>query len=895
MRIFGFLQVRNEVKTGHLERFLNLNGDLWDTLFAIDDASTDSTVELLELYGAKVVRNFDSEFSNESQNKDRLLRELSVSAGDGDAILWLDADEVLFCSRAELESLISKAFESGYDSISLNHLNLWRSESHFRIDDQYFGLQPVRIWRFSPNLTFDKNHGLHGQTHPIGLISTYHSLDYPVVHYGFSSLDAILNKYAQYFLHWQEGYPLDRLISEDTLELRELSSYSGKLGSKFSSKDAAQAPEPIPPYQWRLLAREARANALSAVERKISIICLIFQSQDWLAFAYGEALALAREFRRGEIEILFVANNPTNEVSEFLEKNRIPHVHGKGRTNPQEWYINSVYRSYNEGVQAAQAPWVYLINSDMAFSRGALRAAFRVRSEKCLVTTRLVERGILPTGPLVIERDFGQNPKTFRRTEFEKFALGIIQDSLQDGGMFMPLLASRDLLLANNGFPEGNIVETKLSDYLTSGKASISLATESNCPGDKAFFNRLALQGVEHKTALASIAYHFQEGELRTPVGGRQASGLAIMNDLIVGINSEEVLWGRLIKHFRLDLRNQVFFTGLQRGLLKSISSPFKLWIKSYRATRAVKPRLILSNATYQLPHRFGLRNAVLVQDRPKKFMYRLLQRASVAVSDHIFSNDLAYISENKRKNPIWIEIDTSCTGRDSEDEVVPKIDQNASGPSYSSRRGVFVGAFNSTKGFDLLVSTVMKYPEIDWVLISKISHDSAGTLEQLPNVEIHRAIPAEKVRAILETCDFLISTSPWETQHLASLEAINAGIPVYITNTGLLGIGARGLYPFGMVSEPSEFISNFSAFINHLDDFDVVKWRESHPHSGEADFYFQLDELLQKTFLPSAMTSKLKIFFSRIESYVRYVTRLILRRYIIPLLLKAKRKIVRK
>lgn len=892
MRIFGFLQIRNEVQTGHLERFLALNSDLWDVLFAIDDASTDSTVELLEQSGAKVVRNSDSEFSNESQNKDRLLKELSLEAADGDAILWLDADEVLFASRSELETLIGQAFDSGYDSISLNHLNLWRSDSYFRIDDQYFGLQPVRVWRYSPSLTFGNKYGLHGQTHPAGISATYHSVDYPVVHYGFATLEAIIKKYAQYFLHWQDGYPLDRLISEDTLELRELSEYAGKLGAKFLPNSAPQKPERIPPYEWRLLAREARIKAMSTIERKISIICLIFKSQDWLAFAYGEALSLAREFKRGEVEILFVTNNPTNEVVSFLEKNRIPHLHGEGRKSSIEWYINSVYRSYNEGVQAAKAPWVYLINSDMAFSRGALRSAFRAKAENRLVTTRLIERGVLPTGPTAIERDFGKNPGTFRRTEFEKFASDVSDIRLEDGGMFMPLLVKRELFLSHGGFPEGNILESEHSEYISTGKGSIALEGEKQCPGDRAFFDRLALQGVEHKTAFNSIAYHFQEGELRAPQGRAQASGLAIMNDLVVGINNEEVLWGRIAKNFNLDMRSQVFFTGTQLGRLTSITNPIKLWIKAYRLTRANRPRLVLSNATYQLPHRFGLKNAVLVQDRPRTFMYRLLQSLSVAASDYIFSNDLVYISEKKRKNPIWIEIDTVFTASRPRKRSVQTTDSNTSGSSGSSRRGVFIGAFNKTKGFALLESTVLQHPEINWVLISKIANDPAGRVEHLPNVEIHRAIQSDEIRIILESCDFLISTSPWETQHLASLEAISLGVPVYITNTGLLGTGANGIYPFGMVSEQSTFLSNFPTFLSHLDEFDVAGWRQSHPHSGEVDFFFQLNDLLEKTFLPQAMNSKLRNFTSRIESFIRYTIRLMLRRHVIPLLLKAKRKI---
>ena len=55
MRIFGFLQVRNESMSGHLERFLEVNGPLFDKLFAIDDASSDDTVSKLKHFGANVI------------------------------------------------------------------------------------------------------------------------------------------------------------------------------------------------------------------------------------------------------------------------------------------------------------------------------------------------------------------------------------------------------------------------------------------------------------------------------------------------------------------------------------------------------------------------------------------------------------------------------------------------------------------------------------------------------------------------------------------------------------------------------------------------------------------------------------------------------------------------
>lgn len=333
MKIYGFLQVRNEVSSGHLERFLKHNSELFDALYAIDDASEDGTQETLVAQGAIVLNNDNSLFKNENVNKSKLLERIALDAQDGDAILWLDADEVLYCDRHELEKLIVDAFNAGYDSVSLNHLNLWRSENYYRIDDQFYGLKPVRIWKFSESIRFPTAAGLHGQTHPKGLKATLHCTDFPVVHYGFASLDWILSKYASYDLLWQTGYPLDRLVNEDGLQLKSLSEYDGELGSKFSIDVEKAAPPTISPYEWKKMASAEKHRARSSQKAHTTIVCLIFKSVVWLEFAYGEALRLQREFKRGEVEILFVANDATQEVADFLVQNRIPHIHASGKKN----------------------------------------------------------------------------------------------------------------------------------------------------------------------------------------------------------------------------------------------------------------------------------------------------------------------------------------------------------------------------------------------------------------------------------------------------------------------------------------------------------------------------------------------------------------------------------
>jgi hypothetical protein len=884
VRIFGFLQVRNESSSGHLARFLEINGPLFDKLFAIDDASSDDTVSKLKHFGANVIENSESNFKNESLNKAALLEKIGEIASPGDAILWLDADEVLYSSRSELTNLISESFEAGYDSISLNHLNLWRSEGFYRTDDQYNSLRPVRIWKFSSSLTFSKALGLHGQTHPSGLQATVHSDRFPVVHFGFAELGAILQKYGHYFLHWQSGYALDRLVNEVGMELQSLNSYPHQLGDRFVAKEFAQ-PEAISPFEWKQLAEKSRLDSLESVEPQVTIVCLIFKSLVWLEFSYGEALKLAKEFKRGEAQILFVANDASPEVIQFLEANRIPFIEGSGKKHSDEWYINSVYRAYNEGVRHSSTPWVYLINSDMAFAQGALSRSFSFRHKDRLVATRLIERGVLSTGLHGVERDFGATPRKFRRGDFSRFSSSIRESRVENGGLYMPLLASRDTLLKAGGFPEGNVRETQLPRYMNDEAWEAAAQGESCIPGDRAFFEKFKNAGVEHITIFDSLAYHFQEGELRSKADSRVASGFAVMNDLVVGVNREEVLWTRLVKHFGLTEGRGIIHTGMPQSKLAHFLNPGKLWILGWNASRKHPYRLMLANGTFQLPSRFAKLNLVLVQDRVQSLVWKVLQRISMHFADRIASNDLELVSQVRRSNPIWIQIDTA----------LPEPENHTASFAIASNKpqtlnGVFVGAFNRTKGYSLLVDLVSNEPDVHWTLSSKISGDNPTELEGLENVTVLNALSHDQIAWQLQESDFLVSTSPWETQHLASLEAVSLDKPVYITPTGFLGFGANGQRQYGWVSTESEFIENFQHFKNSITDFAPRKWLDSQKSIGEKDFYVQIEELLQRTFEVQKEPAKSVIFAGRVISFALNTWRTILRTRILPAAFKVLR-----
>ncbi len=885
LRIVGFLQVRNEVQSGHLERYLLWNSDLFDQIYSIDDSSSDGTAELLESRGAHVIRLSQSNFLQENSSKQLLLQTLLNHEPEGTAVFWMDADEVCYASRQELEDLIAKAFSQGYDSVSFPHLNLWRSQCHYRLDDQYNSLSPTRIWRLSKALSFETKTGLHQQTHPHGLQATYHSSHYPTFHYGFAETELILSKQAHYFLNWQRGYALDRLTNESTLSTAHVLEFPGDLGGRFLHQPSeCYAPVAISSLDWRLMSIEARRQAEASQRVRVSIVCLIFQSTSWLEFAYGEALRLQRTFSKGEVEVLFVANDPTPEVVAFLEENLIPHVVFRGKIHADEWYINSVYRAYNHGVQNSRGEYVYLINSDMAFESNALKNAMANATPNRFTTSRLVERGFLASGEHAIEKDFGSKPSNFRRQDFLNFAGQISEKKSLPGGLFMPLLAPRERFLALGGFPPGNIRTKDLPDYLTGNTVDPATRGEELVSGDAAMFNKARLQGVEIFTQFNSIAYHFQEGELRDGSKDRAPSGLMISNDLIVGVNGEETLWGRVRKVFptgRDDLTPSI--EDYPRGpVWRELTAPVLLFARVWLAIRHGKPRLIFANATFTIPSPTRTRRIVLIQDRPKPLYLRLLQKLSVATAYVGVTNDLTYWQAHLRRGVRWAPIGFS----------LPETDFKTKSSS-ESLRGIFVGALNETKGANLLFDLIQSFPDVKWEIVSKIASDQLPDRVAKLGVRLHRKLSQNHLFELMEECDFLVCCSPHETQHLASLEAASLGIPVFTTPTGILGSGHLGHAEWGMSADPSDFISMFPGFLSSLSQYDPRRWVATLAKIQDSELELLLKEMLEETFIWDGAQDGLRVFFRRAVSFALNLGRRFMRYKVVPLARRIMRRAV--
>jgi len=239
----------------------------------------------------------------------------------------------------------------------------------------------------------------------------------------------------------------------------------------------------------------------------ISYACLIYKSTKWLKFVYEQ---FHKYTNMTDNEFYFVANDANPQVLGYLKDNNIPHyIHNNTEEQRKEWYINNVYRAWNTAGRMAKGKYVVFINSDMAFTSGWADRLLESVKDNMVVTSRLVERGILSSGLYGIEANFGNVPEDYNEAGFLQYAKSIEAFELRQSGLYMPIIIEKKHLEMINYYPEGNIVPD--SDIFNPTYAKLG---EPCLPGDQVFMKKLKFFGIEHWTNFASIVYHFQQGEM---------------------------------------------------------------------------------------------------------------------------------------------------------------------------------------------------------------------------------------------------------------------------------------------------------------------------------------------------------------------------------------------
>lgn len=225
----------------------------------------------------------------------------------------------------------------------------------------------------------------------------------------------------------------------------------------------------------------------------VSIASLIYKSP-----TYGEFVTEGiRKHTPEGYEFFFVANDATDETIAWLNSKGHRYLDHRN-PDPNEYYINRVYRAWNRCADYSTRPLLLLVNSDMYFSPGWLEALLEHIQEDRILVSTLIERLYVTRDFPGVRGNFGM-PGRFAEAAWLHTAEMVkgIRPELYVGlrEPYMPLMIHRKTFIEVGGYPEGN---------------------PRGISGDRVLFDALADRGVNHYICGKSVAYHIGEGEMRS-------------------------------------------------------------------------------------------------------------------------------------------------------------------------------------------------------------------------------------------------------------------------------------------------------------------------------------------------------------------------------------------
>lgn len=256
---------------------------------------------------------------------------------------------------------------------------------------------------------------------------------------------------------------------------------------------------------------------------KVAVVGMIYKSVNFLHLMVQEYNRTVGDFfdeddndSYYEPELLVIANDATQEVVDYLRGNKINHLIYTD-PNPNDYYLNRVYRAWNYGGMCADADIIVFVNSDMVFSDLWLENLLEQLKPDTIPTSRLVESGKMPSGKHALSQNFGREPYLFdshylnnntnlaKWCDFAETLQATAPLDIEEGGLYMPVAFYKKDFVQSGGFPEGNIYSGGIG----------RVDTPFIMSGDKYFFEmNPVMNQKKHITAMKSIVYHFQVGEM---------------------------------------------------------------------------------------------------------------------------------------------------------------------------------------------------------------------------------------------------------------------------------------------------------------------------------------------------------------------------------------------
>tara|TARA_Y100000310_G_scaffold301781_1_gene338552 strand:+ start:5351 stop:6079 length:729 start_codon:yes stop_codon:yes gene_type:complete len=239
------------------------------------------------------------------------------------------------------------------------------------------------------------------------------------------------------------------------------------------------------------------------MKKNVEIISLIFKSLDYLEMICEELKGGKCRSREWDIGVRVVCNDASKSVLDKIKDLDIKYTIYND-PNPDDYYLNRVYRCWNFAGRTSEYDNICFVNSDMVFSDGWIDNLLKHYDGTNIPTSRLVESGKMRSGTHGVSYNCGRDPKEINYKLWDKVVGELRSDEVKKGGLYMPCIFEKKRFLESGMYPEGNIYHD--------GVGTLGFFIKS---GDAYYFHDILEKkyNMNHITVFDSLVYHIQEGE----------------------------------------------------------------------------------------------------------------------------------------------------------------------------------------------------------------------------------------------------------------------------------------------------------------------------------------------------------------------------------------------
>ena len=133
------------------------------------------------------------------------------------------------------------------------------------------------------------------------------------------------------------------------------------------------------------------------INKNVEIVSLVYKSVKYLHFICEQLNSDLCKAQGWSVGVRIVANDATDEVLLELEKMDIKYS-VFNNPDPNEFYLNRVYRAYNYAVTSSEYDNVCLVNSDDVFCNDWLANLLKHHDGINIPCSRLIESGKMDSG-----------------------------------------------------------------------------------------------------------------------------------------------------------------------------------------------------------------------------------------------------------------------------------------------------------------------------------------------------------------------------------------------------------------------------------------------------------------------------------------------------------------